>query len=120
MGIHQLEKIENYLKIREKIWTAYDKAFLDQPFDRPAAPERDTRHARHLYTVLLDLDALKINRDQFQHELFKMNIGTGVHFISLHLHPYYRKTYGFKPGDFPASTYLSERTLSLPMSAKPS
>lgn len=118
IGIHQLRKIEKFLKIREKIWSAYDRAFENQPLQVPAPAEPKTRHARHLYTVLLDLGALKINRDQFQQELFKMGIGTGVHFISLHLHPYYRKTFRFKPGDFPAAAYLSERTLSLPLSAK--
>ncbi len=117
-GIHQLAKIEKFLKVRDKMWNAYDKALKDLPLQVPAPVEPGSRHARHLYTILLDLDALKINRDQFQHELFKMGIGTGVHFISLHLHPYYRKAYGFKSNDFPVSAYLSERTLSLPMSAK--
>jgi dTDP-4-amino-4,6-dideoxygalactose transaminase len=118
LGIHQLRKIESFLKVREKIWSIYDKGLSGLPLETPAEPEPRSRHARHLYTILLDLDALKISRDQFQHELFKMKIGTGVHFISLHLHPYYRKTYGFRPKDFPNAAYLSERTLSLPMSAK--
>ncbi len=117
-GIHQLRKIESFLKVREKLWAAYDKALQSLPLEIPAEPEPGSRHARHLYTVLLDTDALKINRDQFQHELFKMKIGTGVHFIALHLHPYYRKTYGFRPKDFPAASDISARTLSLPMSAK--
>ncbi len=117
MGIRQLPKIEKYLKIREKIWKAYDEGLKGLPVTTPAPAEPNTRHARHLYTILLDLKALRINRDQFQHELFKLNIGTGIHFISVHLQPYYRKTYGFKPQDFPNAHYISERTLSLPLSA---
>ena len=118
IGLHQLEKIEKYLKIREKVWKAYDEGLKGLPLQTPAPPEPGTRHARHLYTILLDLKTLRINRDQFQHELFKMKIGTGIHFISLHLQPYYRKTFGFKPHDFPNAARLSERTLSLPLSAK--
>lgn len=53
-----------------------------------------------------------------QQELYEMNIGTGIHFISLHLHDYYRKTYGLKQDDFPNAKYISDRTISLPLSAK--
>lgn len=117
IGIHQLSKIERYLKIREKIWTSYDHGLRGLPVITPAPAEKETRHARHLYTILLDLSALKINRDQFQFELFKMKIGTGIHFTSVHLQPYYRNAFKYKAGDFPKAAYLSERTLSLPLSA---
>jgi dTDP-4-amino-4,6-dideoxygalactose transaminase len=117
IGLRQLTKIERYLKIRENIWNAYDKNLKGLPLTLPSPVEKNTRHARHLYTILLDLKALKINRDQFQHELFKMGIGTGIHFISLHLQPYYKKTFRFKFNDFPQAAFLSERTLSLPLSA---
>ena len=75
-------------------------------------------HARHLYTLLIDIDKTKKTRDAIQQELHELNIGTGIHFISLHLHDYYRKTYGFKPLDFPNAKWISERTISLPLSAK--
>jgi dTDP-4-amino-4,6-dideoxygalactose transaminase len=118
LGIHQLRKIEAYLKIREKVWETYDKAFENLPLRTPARAETGTRHARHLYTILLDLPVLKIGRDAFQQELYNLGIGTGVHFVSLHLHPYYRKAFKFKKDDFPNASFLSERTLSLPLSAK--
>lgn len=118
IGLHQLAKIERYLEIREKIWKAYDEGLKGLPLQTPALPEPGTRHARHLYTILLDLKALRISRDQFQYELFKMKIGTGIHFISIHLQPYYRKAFKFKPQDFPNAAWLSERILSLPLSAK--
>ncbi len=118
LGIHQLRKIEKYLKIREQIWKTYDKAFAKLPLTLPAPAEPDTRHARHLYTPLLNLKELKIDRDEFQQELFKRNIGTGIHFVSIHLQPYYRKAFGFKAQDFPNAADISKRTLSLPLSAK--
>lgn len=117
IGLRQLTKIEKYLKIREKIWKAYDEGLQGLSLETPAPAEKNTRHARHLYTILLDLKALRIRRDQFQYELFKMKIGTGIHFIAIHLQPYYRKTFSFKPQDFPQAASISERTLSLPLSA---
>lgn len=118
LGIHQIKKIEKYLKIRKRIWEMYDDAFANLPVITPAPPEKNTRHARHLYTILLDTDHLNIDRDEFRQILHDENIGTGIHFIALHLHPYYSKTLGHKKGDFPNAEYISDRTVSLPLSAK--
>jgi dTDP-4-amino-4,6-dideoxygalactose transaminase len=71
-----------------------------------------------LYTLLLDIDRLKITRDRFLNEMTGQNIGVGVHYIALHLHPYYQQTYGYKKGDFPNAEWISDRTVSLPLSAK--
>lgn len=118
IGIHQLPRIDNYHKRREEIWARYDEAFADLPVILPARAEPDSTHARHLYTVLLDTDRLRINRDEFQEALFRENIGTGIHFVSLHLHPYYAETFGYMRGDFPNAEFISDRTISLPLSAK--
>jgi len=118
LGIHQLQRIEKYLMRREQIWQLYDDAFQHLPLETPPPPEKDTRHARHLYTILLRLEELKADRDTIQQALYQENIGTGIHFISLHLHPYYQKTFGYKRDDFPNAAYVSERTISLPLSAK--
>jgi dTDP-4-amino-4,6-dideoxygalactose transaminase len=118
IGYHQLKRIDRYLAVRERIWKRYDEAFQDLPVQVPAPPEPDTVHARHLYTLLLDIDRLRLTRDAFQQRLYERNIGTGIHFVSLHLHPYYRETFGFTPPDFPNAAYISERTISLPLSAK--
>jgi dTDP-4-amino-4,6-dideoxygalactose transaminase len=59
-----------------------------------------------------------LGRDEIQDALFRENIGTGIHYVSLHLQDYYRKTYGFKPDDFPHARYISDRTMSLPLSPK--
>ncbi|MBF8277691.1 MAG: Glutamine--scyllo-inositol transaminase [Candidatus Brocadiaceae bacterium] len=118
LGIHQLKRVGNYLKIREKIWKKYDRAFQELPLIVPAPVEKDTVHARHLYTPLLDIDATDISRDAFQQGLHIENIGTGIHFVALHLHPYYANTFGLKRGDFPNAEFVSDRTISLPLSAK--
>ncbi len=118
LGIHQMKRIDKYLKRRKEIWEKYNSAFSNLPVFCPAEPEEDTVHARHLYTLLIDIDKIKKTRDAVQQELHELNIGTGIHFISLHLHDYYRKTYGFKPDDFPNAKFISDRTISLPLSAK--
>ena len=75
-------------------------------------------HARHLYTILIDSDFVGCNRDTFQERMQKQNIGTGIHYTSLHLQPYYKDTYNYKVGDFPNTEYISKRTLSLPLGPK--
>jgi len=117
LGIHQLERIGKNFERRKEIWNIYNKAFEDLPFDIPFE-EKDTVHARHLYTLLLDIEKLKTSRDEFMSALRRENIGTGVHYISLHLQTYYKETFGFKKDDFPNSAYISERTVSIPFSAK--
>lgn len=118
LGIHQMKRIDKYLKRRKEIWKMYDDAFLNLPVACPSDPEENTVHARHLYTLLIDINRVKKTRNDIQQELHELNIGTGIHFISLHLHDYYRKTYDFKPDDFPNAKYISDRIISLPLSAK--
>ncbi|MEJ2745625.1 MAG: DegT/DnrJ/EryC1/StrS family aminotransferase [bacterium] len=118
LGIHQLPRIEAYLKRREEIWKRYDDAFRGLPVITPAPPDPNTKHARHLYTLLIDVDAVGKSRDEIQQALHRENIGTGIHFSSVHLHEYYREQYGYKRGDFPNAEYISDRTISLPLSAK--
>lgn len=82
------------------------------------SPEReDVYHAHHLYAILLPIEKLKIGRDKFIDNLIKENIGSGVHFNPVHLHKYYRETFGFKKGDFPNAEFVGERILSLPLGA---
>lgn len=118
IGIHQLRRIDDYWRRRQAIWHIYNEALRDLPVFLPAEPEENTRHAYHLYTLLLDLDKLKISRDQFLDEMTKRNLGVGVHYIALHLHPFYQKEFGYQEGDFPNAEWVSERTVSLPLSPK--
>jgi len=118
LGIHQLQRVKKNWQRRLQIWKQYNEAFKDLPVFIPSPFEKDTLHGLHLYTLLLDLKRLKVGRDFIVNALVKENIGIGVHYIALHLHPYYRTTYGFKLCDFPNAEWISERTISLPFSAK--
>ena len=118
LGIHQLARVAQNAEKRRRIWRIYDEAFAGLPAELPAPEEPGSVHARHLYTLLLDLDRLRVDRDAVIAALKEEGIGTGVHFIALHLHPYYRDRFGLRPSDFPASTEISRRTISLPLSAK--
>jgi dTDP-4-amino-4,6-dideoxygalactose transaminase len=120
IGIHQLPRVDEYWKRRQEIWNRYNETFEDLPVFTPAPIEHGTKHSYHLYTLLLDIANLNlsITRDKFLDEMTKRNIGVGVHYIALHLHPYYQKTYGYKRGDFPNAEWISDRTVSLPLSAK--
>jgi dTDP-4-amino-4,6-dideoxygalactose transaminase len=118
IGIHQFARFKEGQKKRKKIWNQYSKEFSDLPVEIPAEPEPDSIHAYHLYTILVDKDKLKADREVIQHALHAENIGIGIHFIALHLHPYYRKKYGYKRGDYPVAEHVSDRTISLPFSAK--
>ena len=118
LGIHQLGRIDAYYLRRQAIWKRYDEAFKNLPVELPAPAQPNTKHALHLYTLLVKLEDLTCDRDTVLQELHNLNIGTGVHYIALHTHPYYRDTYGYKREDFPNALYISDRTLSIPLSAK--
>jgi len=118
LGIHQLARVEENLVVRERHWMRYNQAFADIPEITIPPEEEGIRHARHLYTILLDIDALKVDRNRFIEVLKAENIGSGIHFIALHLHSFYRKSFGYKRGDFPKAEYVSDRILSLPLSPK--
>lgn len=118
IGIHQFNKFEGMQKRREEIWKKYNQAFADLPLILPAPVDKNIIHAYHLYTILIKPEKLKINRDLFLKALHMENIGIGVHFISLHIHPYYKKLYNYKKSDFPNAAFISDRTISLPLSGK--
>ena len=118
LGIHQLARVEENLKIREKYWRMYNEAFAELPEIITPIEEEGIRHARHLYTILIRPEMLTINRNQFIEALKAENIGTGIHYTALHLHKYYREAFGYKRGDFPNAEFIGDRTISLPLSPK--
>ncbi len=118
LGLHQLDRVEANLSRRQEIWSRYDRAFANLPVFLPPPEQENTRHGRHLYTLLLDLDRLRASRDEVQAALHRQNIGTGIHYRALHLHQYYRQRYGYSPGDLPHAEWIADRTLSLPLSPK--
>jgi dTDP-4-amino-4,6-dideoxygalactose transaminase len=118
IGIHQLGKIEAQAQRRKEIWEIYNQSFKDLPLILPSPTPPDQRHAYHLYTPLLDLERVRCTRDEFLQALHKENIGAGIHYISLHLHPFYQENYGYRKGEFPNAEFISDRTFSLPFSGK--
>ena len=88
------------------------------PGIRPLAQRSGVRHAQHLFIVLVQLDQLAMTRDQFMLALKAENVGTGTHFISMHLQPYYREAFGMRPEDLPVAAQVSEQLVSLPLFPK--
>ncbi|MGB0383215.1 MAG: DegT/DnrJ/EryC1/StrS family aminotransferase [Ardenticatenaceae bacterium] len=118
MGLAQLRKAEMMWRRRCEIAAGYNEAFksvsaFQIPYDR-----EDCQHAWHLYMLRLNLEELDIDRAQFIQELKRRNIGCSVHFIPLHIHPYYRETYGYQPEDFPVAYREYLREISLPIYSK--
>lgn len=116
MGIEQMKKFSNMQLRRKKLWGLYTQELQDLPLDLPCEPPSESQHAYHLYTVHLNLQHLTVNRDTIQNALHKEGIGTGIHYIAVHLHPYYQKTFSYKPNAYPIAEDISNRTLSLPFS----
>lgn len=114
MGIHQLKKADRFQARREQIAKMYDEAFSELPIILPPQPAGGDRHSWHLYVIRLG-DSVAMDRDRFVERLFELGIGCSVHYIPLHLHPYWRETYELRPEMFPVSQHIYERTLSLPM-----
>ena len=114
IGIHQLDKIDSFQLKRENYVRKYNDGFKDLPEIIIPFQAKNTKHAWHLYVIQLNLDLLNISRNEFIRELSDYNIGTSVHFIPLHLHPFYRKTFTFN-GGFPNSEHAYKRVISLPL-----
>ena len=118
IGIHQLARVEQNWQRRQAIWNRYNSTFKDLPIDTPAQIAPNTRHAYHLYTILICERQTGISRDAFLDLMTKHNIGVGVHYLSIPEHPYYQQTYGWKLKDYPHAMKIGRRTVSLPISAK--
>lgn len=123
LGLAQLRKANKMWERRRKIAYMYNEAFkgleeIEVPWSLLHSVNSEIGHSWHLYIIKLNLDALIIDRDRFIEELKKMGIGTSVHFIPLHLHPYYIETYGYKPEDFPVAYKTYKRIISLPIYPK--
>ncbi len=114
IGLRQLPKLDRWIGVRAQQWERYDALLVGLPLSTPVPPALRTRHARHLYQVLVEPDA-PLGRDELIDELTELGIGTGVHYRGVHLQPYYRERYGLEPEQFPVATDISERTLSLPL-----
>ncbi len=116
IGIHQFERLNEFNRTRRRLAEKYDELLQDipeiMPLDRVPWPHE---HAWHLYIVRLDIDVLRVSRDQFIAAMQEENIGTGLHFPAVHLQKYYREKYGYKRGDLRDAEWNSDRLFSLPL-----
>jgi perosamine synthetase len=115
LGISQLARCEDFLRARLRCKKLYDEGFAAEPAVQTPAERAGIDHAWHLYVIRIDPRQLRIDRDRMIDLLKQRNIGVAVHFIPLHLHPFYRDTYGYAPADFPNASAAFERIISLPL-----
>jgi perosamine synthetase len=115
IGLVQLKRASAMMQRRSTIAARYNDAFRCHDALELMKNFSDRTHAHHLYVLKLRVERIKIGRDQFIDELKKRGIGTSVHFIPLHLHPYYRATFGYRPEDLPVASAVYHRSISLPI-----
>jgi perosamine synthetase len=119
IGLVQLDRAEAMRGDRERVAQRYGRAIeaagIGELVELPAAPGPDEVHAWHLYPLRLNLDRVRLTRAETIDRLAEAGIGTSVHFIPLHLHPYYRRTYGYAPADLPVAAREYEREISMPI-----
>jgi perosamine synthetase len=118
LGLSQLRKLPNWLARRQEIAHRYDAAFFDMPAVKPLAVRPDVSHAYHLYVIQLNLERLQADRATIFRALRAENIGANVHYIPVHLHPFYRSHFGTGPGLCPVAEAAYERIISLPIFPK--
>lgn len=117
IGIHQLKRVEANWRRRREIWNRYQQAFRELPVALPPDPPQGVRHAYHLYTIVLDRQRAAVSRDEFLERMLSRRIGTGVHYLALPEHPYYRERFGWCLEDYPHAVRIGRGTASLPLSA---
>jgi dTDP-4-amino-4,6-dideoxygalactose transaminase len=115
LGLTQLERLEEWWAVRADYVRRYRAGLADLPEVEGLAEEPGIRHAHHLFVILLRTERLRVDRARIMADLKAEGIGTGIHFRSLSLHPYYRDTFPAAPGDLPVAESVSERLLSLPL-----
>ena len=118
IGLHQIKKVERFMALRKKYVSMYDRAFADfAELETPVVRDYAT-HAHHIYVISLRLERLTIDRDGFLDAIQSAGIGVALHYVALHLQPYYVKNFNTKPQDFPIASNYSERVITLPLYPK--
>ncbi len=118
IGLHQLKRVETYWRRRQDLWHRYDQAFKDLPVGLPPPPAIDTKHAYHLYTLMIDEARCGVSRDGFLDRMTGQNIGVGVHYMSVPEHPFYRERFGWSPDAYPHATRVGRQTVSIPLTPR--
>ncbi len=117
IGLQQLKKAWAFQERRQEMAERYDAELAKLPITLPPQPENGDLHSWHLYAIRLN-DSAGISRDEFIQQMSARGIGCSVHFIPLHLHPYWQKAYDLQPHDFPAAWRAYEQAVSLPLYTK--
>ena len=118
IAIPQLARIDAFWKRRVELKAKYDAVFREVSEIALPAERTYGKHAFHLYPIVLRTEGVSGDRDAIMNAIQSENIGVGVHFRAVHLHPYYKETWGFRAGMFPNAEYYSDRTISLPLYPK--
>lgn len=118
IGLHQLRRIEPYWQRRQAIWGRYQDELKQLPVGLPAAPQVDTKHGYHLFTLQVDKSRCGVSRDEFIDAMTAQHIGVGVHYLSIPEHPYYQQNFGWRPEDYPNAMRIGRCTVSIPFSAR--
>jgi dTDP-4-amino-4,6-dideoxygalactose transaminase len=119
LGLHQLRRLPELQARRQQIAAYYDEAIRDEwglrRQYRPALDD-DTSHALHLYVLILDPTAFRVDRNEIVEALLAENIGAAIHYRALHTEPYYADRYGYQPADYPVANAIGENILTIPCS----
>lgn len=118
LGLHQLKRLDGFVETRQKYAAFYDAEFAKIPEVSTPPVHQDRDHIYHLYVLRLDLEKLTIDRGQFIEELKEQKIGTSVHFIPVHIHPYYRDNLGYSRDACANAASIYDSMLSLPLYPK--
>ncbi|MBN1930569.1 MAG: UDP-4-amino-4,6-dideoxy-N-acetyl-beta-L-altrosamine transaminase [Desulfobacterales bacterium] len=115
LGLSQLRKLPGWIDRRREIAFNYDKAFSNISVVKPLTVSPNVNHSYHLYVIQLQMDELVASRAAIYSDLRRENIGVNVHYIPVHLHPFYKNRFGYQKGDYPVAEAAYERILSLPL-----
>jgi UDP-4-amino-4-deoxy-L-arabinose-oxoglutarate aminotransferase len=118
LALPQLAKIESFWARRVALKARLDAGLASVPEIRTYQPVGPVKHAHHLYPIVVLTERLRADRDAIMQAIQAENVGIGVHFRAVHLHPYYTERWGFRRGMYPNAEYYSDRTLSLPLYPK--
>jgi dTDP-4-amino-4,6-dideoxygalactose transaminase len=118
LGLHQLRRLDGFIKTRQHYARLYNAALADIPEVTTPALRPERTHVYHLYVLRLNLERLTIDRARFIDQLGMHKIGTSVHFIPVHLHPFYQEHFGYRRGDLPQAEAIYNSIISLPLYPK--
>jgi len=118
LGLSQLKKLDKFIKKRREIVARYNKAFKDIKEIIMPTEKNYVKSAWHIYVIQLRLDKLSVDRKRIFEAFQKKGIGVQVHYLPLHLQPFYQKKFGYKKGDFPIAEKYYQRAITLPLFPK--